>query len=366
MEAQVTAGCSDAACCTTICGDDDYCCTVQWDDQCAALAATRCAGAASNDECAASVQLENGATPFSTFGATQDGPELPADCAESFGTGFGADVWFDYVANDCGQVTVSTCNQADYDTRLAVYEGCGCAVDNARLVGCNDDGAGCTDFTSSVTFEAERGTCYKVRVGGYEGATGSGTLRVTGGEGGCMSCPAGAVTFIDPPTGVVDARMPHPVDDASTLLGIDRLRVSAPAGAANVSCWSLCDGSGGGNAIAEVIDHVDGTMTLVLDRPLAPGAVTSVKYGESDSAGHFTFHPGNVDGDSSTGPLDALMIIDYLNGMTAAPFGQYSTDIDHSGLFAPQDILAVTDLLNGAGAFESWSGTERPRMETCP
>lgn len=47
---QLTPSCSDAECCAAVCKADDFCCTVQWDDLCAAAAAQLCGGC-SQAEC---------------------------------------------------------------------------------------------------------------------------------------------------------------------------------------------------------------------------------------------------------------------------------------------------------------------------
>ncbi|MCH7703368.1 MAG: hypothetical protein IID37_16955, partial [Planctomycetes bacterium] len=58
------------------------------------------------------------------------------------------------------------------------YSGTDCPVRNDVLVGCNDDGPGCSGFTSIMTFDAEVGQVYKIRVGGFDGS-GSGSLTVS-------------------------------------------------------------------------------------------------------------------------------------------------------------------------------------------
>jgi hypothetical protein len=69
---------------------------------------------------------------------------------------------------------VSTCNAATFDTRLEVYDTCG------TLLGCNDDGPGCSGFTSDLTVAVTAGADIRIRVTGYNGATGTGTLTVAG------------------------------------------------------------------------------------------------------------------------------------------------------------------------------------------
>ncbi|MBC24181.1 MAG: hypothetical protein CMJ32_09740 [Phycisphaerae bacterium] len=119
------------------------------------------------------------------MGASTDGPELPAECDEGFGTDFGQDIWFEFVAPTTGNYNFSTCNDADYDTRLAMYTG-GCSV--LEFVGCNDDGPDCAGFTSLLTVSLNEGEAYLLRVGGYGTAEGTGNLTVSvfGGGSNCF------------------------------------------------------------------------------------------------------------------------------------------------------------------------------------
>jgi hypothetical protein len=194
------------------------------------------------------------------------------------------------------------------------------------------------------------------------------------GEGVCMGgscqapgCPIGAVEWIDPPNGVIDARQPHPVGSLEPMQGISTLLVEAPAGA-TIDCWFLCETSDGGfgpNDVESVIDNGDGTYTLVLIRPITPGAVTTVTLGDLDcQAGVFTFHPGNVNRDEESSPLDILALIDVLNGVVEPSWGHYSADLNHRGIISPLDILVLIDLLNGADFHVPWQGTQRPE-NTC-
>ena len=141
-----------------------------------------CSKAAGNDECEGATPVGDGDTSFDTTGATTSPLALDPQCDEGFGVAFVKDLWFAYQASCTGTVTVSTCNAASYDTRLAVYSDC-----NGTLVACNDDAAGC-DLTSSLQFSSTAGSTYYIRVGGYA-AGGSGTLSVscTKGGGGCTS-----------------------------------------------------------------------------------------------------------------------------------------------------------------------------------
>lgn len=124
------------------------------------------------DTCATAIPAVLGTNAFSTAGAQTDGPALPPGCASSFGS----DVWFTYTSACAsgGTLTFSTCTGTGFNTVLAVYTGsCGSLVS----VGCNDNGCG-AGTGSSVSVNSTPGTTYRIRVGGVNGASGSGTLTI--------------------------------------------------------------------------------------------------------------------------------------------------------------------------------------------
>ncbi|MCA9286603.1 MAG: FG-GAP repeat protein, partial [Phycisphaerales bacterium] len=133
--------------------------------------------------------LQNGPNPFTTIGATGSSGSTE-DCVAALE----ADVWFAYVATCTGQVTFSTCGMATFDTIIAVYPGCTygafplfpCQIASSPIA-CNDDAEGCSGLTSKVTIDATAGACYFVRVGGYLGVWGFGTLTVTCGCAGDLN-----------------------------------------------------------------------------------------------------------------------------------------------------------------------------------
>ena len=199
-----TPGCDDPECEGIVCGVDPFCCDTAWDQICADEAADLCeicdGGTGDNNSCAEAVDIFDGTTSFSTIGATTDGPGLPASCEEGFGLSLVNDIWFHYQATCTGTVTVSTCNTADYDTRLAAYEGTTCPPND--FVACNDDGAGCSGFTSIMEFEAVGGTTYKLRIGGFDGS-GTGTVSIScDGDVATEACclDGGVCADVDPAT----------------------------------------------------------------------------------------------------------------------------------------------------------------------
>jgi hypothetical protein len=131
-----------------------------------------------NDDCADAVPIFNGATAFSNVGATTDGPTHAA-CNFFNDPGIDADIWFNYVSDCTGTITVSLCGSG-YDTEIAVYNGCGCPVSDGTLLACNDDSCG---FQSQVNVNVVAGGCYKIRVGGFDGDQGNGTITITEGPG---------------------------------------------------------------------------------------------------------------------------------------------------------------------------------------
>ena len=143
-------------------------------------------GGPANDDCANAIPILDGATPYSTIGATTDGPADP-NC--QFDGQTYHDIWYEYTATCTGDLTVSTCDgTAGYDTDLVVYDACDC--NNLVTLACNDDFPGCLDFSSQVTVPVVSGNCYLVRIGGWnDGDEGTGTLSLTcdaGGGGGCV------------------------------------------------------------------------------------------------------------------------------------------------------------------------------------
>ncbi len=129
-----------------------------------------CEALANNDDCTDALPISCGQLiQGSTIGTNADNA---ATCVTS-NTSPG--VWYSYTGT--GEfVIVSTCNNADFDTKLSVYtDGCG----TLTCVTGNDDAAGCFGFTSELGFLSEAGREYLVLVHGFGGATGSFTLSIT-------------------------------------------------------------------------------------------------------------------------------------------------------------------------------------------
>jgi lysyl endopeptidase len=150
----------------------------------------------SNDNCANATVVSAGTHSFNTTGATTDGPNEPS-CTVNGYSQIGADIWYLYGAFCTGNLTVSLCGTS-YNAKMAIYPGSGsCPSASGALLACNDDSCGTApQITVPVTF----GNLYRIRIGGFNGVTGAGTMVIT-----CTPtpppCPADCA---QPPNGYVN------------------------------------------------------------------------------------------------------------------------------------------------------------------
>lgn len=134
------------------------------------------------DSCAFAMDVAAGSIEFDTAGATTDGPPLPPECNDGFGTAFENDIWLRYTPAQTGTLNISTCNQADRFTRIAVYGGdCGAL----ELIGCDGDGTLCDGLTAVLEVPVEAGVPVRIRVGAYTDQAVTGTLTLTE-----LTCPS--------------------------------------------------------------------------------------------------------------------------------------------------------------------------------
>ena len=102
----------------------------------------------------------------------------PTACPVQGPASTGGTVWYSFSTPTDQLVTLSTCVEdglaTSFDTRLSVFEGtCGGTL---CCVAYNDDGAGCSAFTSRLNFEATANVTYFVVVHGY--GTGEGNYEL--------------------------------------------------------------------------------------------------------------------------------------------------------------------------------------------
>ena len=87
----------------------------------------------------------------------------------------GPNLWYCYTASCTGDITVSL-SGSDYDTMLAVYDGCNYYLASNDLIDCDDDSG--SGSASEITFSAIAGRQYLIEVGGYDSDTGQGVLSI--------------------------------------------------------------------------------------------------------------------------------------------------------------------------------------------
>jgi len=166
-------------CCDTICAFDPFCCEAQWDIFCIGEAQDLCGcvpeDVPANDECVNAVEVFVGVPlAVANICGTSSLPDH-ALCNDTFVTGLGIDVWYFHTATSTGALTVTVTPDAktNWETQLAVYEGCVCNDLN------DPEPLACAPLGESLTLEVTNGTCYFIRLGGtFGGPTGTGTLAV--------------------------------------------------------------------------------------------------------------------------------------------------------------------------------------------
>lgn len=113
-----------------------------------------------NDTCATAIPVTCGSI---VTGSTANG-------ASNTGGNAAADVWYSY-SGAAGDVTVSLCNNTNYDSLLRIFDSCG-----GTQITSNDDGCG---TQSQVTFTADGTSTYYIMVEGYGSNTGIFEMAVT-------------------------------------------------------------------------------------------------------------------------------------------------------------------------------------------
>jgi cysteine-rich repeat protein len=311
-----------------------------------------------NDSCASANVITDGTFLVITQGATTDGPAHP-QCAQSGDGGITAyDRWFRYTAECSGNLTVSTCGQASYDTDLVVYNGVDC--EDLVLLGCNDDAIECPARTSGLFVPVAAGHEYLIRLGGWNvgdpNSQGAAFLSV---EHDNVPCPTLGFVTTNPPAGAIDARQPSQLDgsDVAGWEGIDII-FDEDATGLSLQDFEVTLEPPGPNIGIDDVQAAGLNVHVAFTQPLPPGYWLRLTFLQTGQSVRIGFLPGDVNADRTSSPLDILALVDHLNGVVTLPL--HSTDADRSGLAQPQDILRLIDLLNGAGAYEEWNGRTLP------
>ncbi|MCH8148916.1 MAG: hypothetical protein IH987_13205, partial [Planctomycetes bacterium] len=249
-----------------------------------------CPGVPVNDDCASPRVITGIPTDGSelviegeNICATNDGPGLMAGdggCASSLpGNGnLHHDVWYSYVAEACGELTVDSCADTDYDQMIAVYDVAnGCPLFTEDEIGCGDDTCGILAGPSRVTVDVAVGQELLIRVGGWgvdippsfmPNPRGEFILRFSLDE----NCPPCQSPFMpSPPHNILKNRYisigPNPCDPVLGTSDIMLTLVSTQVNgvtAVGSSWWATAPVNGGGLSPATCISIVSST------RPTTP------------------------------------------------------------------------------------------------
>jgi hypothetical protein len=137
-------------------------------------------GGVPGDECASAIPVLVGSrVAFDTTTAGPSGIAVDASvCAGSFHTGIGADLWFrlDLVVE--GRLTITTCDPDGYDTDLAILVGECDALDTFACNGDAGSDSACQPRHAAIDLENVTAGTYLIRVGGFNGEVGIGTLSI--------------------------------------------------------------------------------------------------------------------------------------------------------------------------------------------
>ncbi|MCI0676324.1 MAG: PQQ-dependent sugar dehydrogenase [Phycisphaerales bacterium] len=174
--------------------------------------------APANDICANATAVSDGAFAFSTTTANSDALATHISCAFGAPATVFNDIWYDYTATCTGTATVSLCG-ANFNSRIIVYGGAACPVAATVPIVCNDNFCG---NASEASWAATAGEHYRIRIGGFNFGSGSGTMVI--------SCEA-------PPT------CPEDVDGDGTVNVVDLLAVIAAWGSADPAADVNDDGT---------------------------------------------------------------------------------------------------------------------------
>jgi hypothetical protein len=204
-EVHSNPGCDDASCCALVCdpsvGGDPFCCDPggTWDSTCVDLAIALCGffiyecettGASPPNDCVTSASAASNGTvySFNTTNANTDGPdEVGCNSAEE-DFPIWNDVWYVIEVAADSVVTATCCLTAEFDTKIALYNGgpIGTTYNPETLpddfLACNEDCDDPTFFSSELVFAVVGGNQYFVRLGGYLQAVGTGDIRIDWAE----------------------------------------------------------------------------------------------------------------------------------------------------------------------------------------
>jgi len=183
---------------------------------------------------------------------------------------------------------------------------------------------------------------------------------------GTFALQSGAtwITRTEPAGNIVDARQPHPANDASEWQGIDYVDLTfnaplvTPVTAAQVVLTEF-----GGDGIAPEVRSVDmldeRTARAWLSEPLEPGSWTTVSVPSLDLGETGTCLgalPGDVDGNGVANVHDFSRLFHHARGFGGS-LASHQCDMNRDGSCNVQDLHHLLSILNGNAGFDRWINT---------
>ena len=122
-----------------------------------------CPALPANNDCSNAIDVgAGGSVAIDNTAATTTGDVIDP-CGDADARQIYQDLWYSITADVNGSLVVSTCNATTLDTIVAVYDSCG-----GTVLGCNDDGVDCTNFTSLLEIGGvSSGDSFIVRIGSF-------------------------------------------------------------------------------------------------------------------------------------------------------------------------------------------------------
>lgn len=196
------------------------------------------------DTCETAIETVEGSYPFDTETATDSDFGYPDEtqCEDSdLSWEASPDLWFVWAAPDDGTFAIDTCDSnGSLDTSLVLYEGDSC--DTLVQIACNGDSAapaGCQDYMSTIDdIQVTAGATFYIRVGGWEGDVGTGTLNINFEHDTSVDRP---MTFATIGADLVDAATGNWTVDLFVIVG-EGGRVDAVAGTNDQTKMLTCSG----------------------------------------------------------------------------------------------------------------------------
>ncbi|MDG2476557.1 MAG: hypothetical protein P8M32_01505 [Phycisphaerales bacterium] len=145
-------------------------------------------GGGTGDTCGDAVAASEGGNAFDTTGNTDSGFGEPdeSQCAGTYlEWAASPDFWFVWTPGSNGTASFTTCDTASYDTSMVLYEGTSCS--NLYQIACSGDAVAdgsCQVYHSQIDgIAVTAGQSYYIRLGGWQAATGAGTLTINSDVG---------------------------------------------------------------------------------------------------------------------------------------------------------------------------------------